>query len=87
MGLLVDFYESIYISCYCKICSLSMTPVLIIEYTYMKKRSNKGSSLNIKMMNQIEKRLLKRFDNHVKKVLTKILVDSLADFPHSRFLD
>ena len=53
----------------------------------MKKRNNKGSSLNIKMMNQIEKRLLKRFDNHVKKVLTKILVDSLADFPHSRFLD
>nr|DAQ15179.1 MAG TPA: hypothetical protein [Caudoviricetes sp.] len=33
----------------------------------MKKRSNKGSSLNIKMMNQIEKRLLKRFDNQVKK--------------------
>lgn len=27
MGLLVDFYESIYISCYCKICSLGMTPV------------------------------------------------------------
>lgn len=27
MGLLVNFYESIYISCYCKICSLGMTPV------------------------------------------------------------
>lgn len=53
----------------------------------MRKKRNKGSSLNIKMMNQIEKRLLKRFDNQVKNVLTKILVDSLSDFPHSRFLN